>query len=229
MTTNKSLRKSVLIAATSVVAGGLGAGYLIVGPMASADTAQVAEAGSSGTTGASGATAGPGGRVAHLQSVLAPLVADGTITQGQADKVIAAIDAAPKGPRHGGMRKGAKISLEVAATAIGITESDLRSELRSGKSIAQVASAKGVEIQTVVDALVAAATQRIDEAVSSGKLTAAQAETMKGSLAERITDRVNSVRPEGGRRRGGGRHAGPATNPGTVGGNTANGAAGTNV
>ncbi|MCQ6468532.1 hypothetical protein NPN14_25230, partial [Vibrio parahaemolyticus] len=63
-------------------------------------------------------------------------MADGTITQAQADKVIAAIDASPKGPRHGGMRKGAKVSLEAAAAAIGVSVEELRTELRGGKSIA---------------------------------------------------------------------------------------------
>lgn len=204
MKPSKSFRRSVVIAATSVVVGGLGAGYLVVGPMASADTAQVSDSGTSDEPSATDAGT-EGGRVAHLQSVLAPLVADGTITQAQADKVIAAIDAAPRPPRHGGMHKRGKISLESAAAAIGMTVEELRDELRSGKSIAQVAAARGVDTQKVIDALVAAATKRIDEAVAGGRLTAEQASTLKADLEQRITDRVNRVRPEGSRP---GRHHG---------------------
>ena len=46
----------------------------------------------------------PGGFDQRLQDILKPLVDDGTITQAQADKVIAALQAA--GPMGGGMGDG---------------------------------------------------------------------------------------------------------------------------
>lgn len=94
--------------------------------------------------------------------------------------------------------RGAGFSPEAAATALGISESELHDELRSGKTIAEVAEAKGVDVQTVVDALVADATRRIDQAVTDGDITAERAASLKEGLAERINRLVN----EGGRLKG---------------------------
>jgi hypothetical protein len=52
--------------------------------------------------------------------------------------------------------------LATAADALGISEEELRAALEDGQSIAQVAEAQGVDVQTVIDALVAAATERLE-------------------------------------------------------------------
>ncbi len=57
--------------------------------------------------------------------------------------------------------------LAVAAEALGMTEAELRAELESGKSIADVAVAEGVDVQTVIDALVARFTERAAEMVNT--------------------------------------------------------------
>jgi len=79
---------------------------------------------------------------------------------------------------------------------------DLRTQLKGGKTIAAVAKEKGVDVQKVIDAMVAHATQRIDQAVNDGKLTAEQAAQRKQNLVEKITRGVNEGRPQ--------RAAGPA-------------------
>jgi lambda repressor-like predicted transcriptional regulator len=56
--------------------------------------------------------------------------------------------------------------LAVAAEALGMTEAELRAELAAGKSIADVAEAKGIDVQTVIDALVARFTERAAEMVN---------------------------------------------------------------
>lgn len=62
---------------------------------------------------------------------------------------------APAGPKAHHGHPGP--DLAVAAKAIGISEDDLRSAIESGQTIAQVAQAHGVDPQTVIDAMVAAA------------------------------------------------------------------------
>ncbi len=57
--------------------------------------------------------------------------------------------------------------LSVAAEALGMTQEELLTELRAGKSIAQVAEEKGVDVQTVVDALVAEGTQKLEAAIAA--------------------------------------------------------------
>ncbi|MGH9032661.1 MAG: hypothetical protein ACRDY4_12860 [Acidimicrobiia bacterium] len=100
-----------------------------------------------------------------------------------------------RGPCRGPHGRGRH--LEVAAEAIGIEVDALREALREGQTMAEVAQANGVEVQAVVDALVADATARIDEAVANGRLTQEEADEKKAELQERITARVNGERPEG--------------------------------
>jgi hypothetical protein len=147
----------------------------------------------------------PAARAERIKQALAGLVADKTLTQAQADKVAAALAAsgvAPGGP--GGGRKvgpGGLVgpegaALPAAAKALGMSESDLRTQLRSGKSLAAVAKDKGVNVQKVVDALVAQAKQRIADAVKNGRLTQAQADQRLKDLTARITAKVNATRPD---------------------------------
>jgi hypothetical protein len=98
------------------------------------------------------------------------------------------------GPGRGRHLLGA--GLDAAAEAIGITADELRTELEDGSTIAAVAEAHDVDVQTVIDALVAEATTRIDAAVADGTLEADRAEEMKANLVERITAHVNGeMRP----------------------------------
>lgn len=96
--------------------------------------------------------------------------------------------------RHIG--KAAKIELTVAAQYLGITTDELRGELRAGKSLAQVATAKGKSDQGLIDALAAKAFERIDKAVANGKLPAERAEQMKQRAVEMLTNLVNRVPPQ---------------------------------
>jgi hypothetical protein len=133
---------------------------------------------------------------AWLSETLAPLVADGTITQAQADAVIAAIQEAR--PDHGlrGHRFGRGVKLEVAATAIGITPEELRTALQAGQSLAEVAEANGVAVQTVIDAFVADLKTHLDARVASGDITQAEADEKLANATERITAMVNGDFPD---------------------------------
>lgn len=152
-------------------------------------------------------TAGPD-RGARVREVLQPLVDDGTLTAAQLDAVVSALEAA--GPMGGGMggpggmgdhggrggHGGFGGGLDAVATALGLTEDELRTELEAGSTIADVATAHGVDVQTVIDALVAEATTRLTERVTAGDLTQAEADAKLADLTTRITEQVNSVRPE---------------------------------
>ena len=87
-------------------------------------------------------------------------------------------------------------SLQAAATALNMSVADLKTALQSGQSLAGIAKSKNVDVQKVIGALVADATSRIDAAVSSGRITAAQAATMKSNLTSRITALVNRSGPK---------------------------------
>ena len=136
-------------------------------------------------------------REAQLRETLKPLLDNGTLTQAQVDAVVGALKAAePVGGHRGGPRGGGA-DLSVAATAIGITNDELRTALQSGQSIAAVATAKGVAPQAVIDAMVAAMNQRLAESVTAGKLTQAKADELAASATTRIADVVNGVAQPG--------------------------------
>ncbi|MEI6401842.1 MAG: hypothetical protein WCP59_06605, partial [Actinomycetota bacterium] len=93
---------------------------------------------------------------------------------------------------HGGRGRIA----ETAATALGMTVGELRTELQAGKTIAQVAADQGVDVQDVIDALVAEAKAHLDEEVASGEHTQAEADAKLAEITARITDRVNNGKPD---------------------------------
>ena len=95
------------------------------------------------------------------------------------------------GGRHG------RGEASVAAKAIGISETDLTTALRSGKTIAQVAKAHGVTAQKVINALVADAKTKLAAAVKAGRLTQTQADKLQTQLTQRVTDRVNGTFRDG--------------------------------
>ncbi len=94
---------------------------------------------------------------------------------------------------------------DAAAKALGISTDELRSEMKSGKTIAQIASDKKVDVNTVINAVVAAASAQIDQAVADGKLPAKAGETMKSHLNDLVTRLVNGEMRGPGRGRGWGR------------------------
>jgi hypothetical protein len=100
-----------------------------------------------------------GPRGLDLTATLAALVAKGTITQAQADAIIAAANAAkaaadaakPMGPKGAfGIDK-----LAIAATTLGIDSATISTRLKAGESLATIAGAKK---DALIAALVAAET-----------------------------------------------------------------------
>jgi urease gamma subunit len=94
--------------------------------------------------------------------------------------------------------------LDAAAKALGITADELLTQLRDGKSIADVAKTKNVDVNKVIDAMVSDAESKIEGAVKDGDLTPDEATKIKSDLKDRITELVNNAPPSGERPFGGG-------------------------
>lgn len=159
---------------------------------------------------------GPGA----LRETLGELVAEGVITQEQADAILARLKAkfdqhvkdhpggpggrgalgAGHGPGHGFGRGGMLIpgALETAATTIGISEDELVEGIKGGKTVAQVAQDKGVDPQAVIDALVTRANAKIDERAADGSIPPDKVEAAKQKAVEFATSFVNETRPKPG-------------------------------
>lgn len=107
-------------------------------------------------------------------------------------------DVEPGEPGENGHRGcgGRGGSLEGAAEAIGIEPEALREALQAGQSMADVATANGVDPAAVVDALIADAEARLAEKVADGALTQAEADERLADKTERIGDRIDQTRGE---------------------------------
>jgi lipoate-protein ligase A len=95
------------------------------------------------------------------------------------------------GPRAG------MIAGDAVAKVLGLTADELKTELQSGKSLADVATAKGVDIEKVKTAILAEAKTHLDEEVASGEHTQAEADQKLADLTARLDDIVNGVKPAG--------------------------------
>ena len=77
------------------------------------------------------------------------------------------------------------------AKILGMDDQALGQELKSGKTLAQIAAAKGVDAKVLTEKLQASFNARIDKAVADGKLTPDKAVAMKAKTAEKATSAIN--------------------------------------
>jgi hypothetical protein len=99
---------------------------------------------------------------------------------------------------HGGFGFGRGVlgaASAAVASYLGITPSELRTELMSGKTLAQIAVAHNKTADGVVTTLLADAKNKLDEAVTAKKLTADQEQTFLDRLKTLLTAVVNGQRP----------------------------------
>jgi hypothetical protein len=78
---------------------------------------------------------------------------------------------------------------------LGISDATLRSDLSDGETLAQVAKAQGKSVDALVSAIVSAARKGLESAVSTGRLTQAQATQVASRLPTFVSDIVNGTRP----------------------------------
>jgi len=146
---------------------------------------------------------GNGAKGNGLSTILSDLVKKGTLTQAQVDAINAAKETAQSAMRAAHDAERAAMEALVAKT-IGLDASVIKTRLAAGETLGAIAGAKK---DALIAVLVAEKTKHIDAAVTAGKLTAAQATTMKAGLVAHVTAEVNSVR--GPKSAGIGGHKGP--------------------
>ena len=147
--------------------------------------------------------------------------ANGDTVDGLENSETAPMHSGKGGQGHGHGGKGGrgpqKFAIAQLATTLKLTESELQTQLKSGTTLKQIAEAQNVDIADVKAALTAGFKAHLDEAVTSGKHTQAEADTKLAEFTTRLDDMVNGVRPaggkgghgpegNGGRGHGGGRH-----------------------
>src|SRR6478609_8158764 len=112
-----------------------------------------------------------------LENRVDDAVAAGRLTKAQGDELKQRIESGDM-PLFGGPGLGPGFhhhgpfgGLDAAATYLGLTDAQLRTQLESGKSLADVAKAQGKTVDGLVQAMVDAAKKKLDAAVAAGRLT----------------------------------------------------------
>ena len=146
----------------------------------------------------------------RLREELQELVDNGTLTSEQADAVATFLvenrpehgvpGGFPGGPGgfpggRGRGHGGFGVERGEVAELLGLEPDELGDLLRDGQSLADVATAQGVDVQTVIDTLVSSVKERLDEAVTNERLTQEEADAKLAEITERITEMVNTARP----------------------------------
>ena len=210
MTTPKNNKKSAPIrtglAGAAIGTGALVGGLMVLPGIASAQDDTVPDETVPDTT-------APEASTLERPSVLEDLVEEGVITQDQADTIKERFAAAREefGGRRGHRGFGARAASGVVTDMLGLSVEEIQAAFQSGQTLAELAEAQGVSVDELVDALVAQATETVNEKLAAGDITADRAESILDGLEENVEDRVNAERPvhegdRGGRRgqRGGG-------------------------
>lgn len=100
----------------------------------------------------------------------------------------------PDGPGRGGFFFHGDL-FETAADTLGMTVEDLMSDLRGGKTIADVAAEKNVSVDDLTADVLAAAKSGLDEKVAAGDLEQERADEIYATLSDHIADIINGEGP----------------------------------
>jgi polyhydroxyalkanoate synthesis regulator phasin len=190
---------TVVLTTVALTAGGFGAANAATKTSRTVVTKSVTKVSQPGVNARS-----LGGPAAALDGILSGLVTKGTITQVQADAIKAAVLAAAetakanRPAKAGGPDRAAMDAL--ISSTLGIDSATIKTRLKAGETLAAIAGSKK---DALIAALVAEHSKRIDAKVTEGKITAAQATTLKANLLSHVTEDVNEVKAKGKRGHGG--------------------------
>jgi hypothetical protein len=141
-------------------------------------------------------------KAAAVDQVDAALKA-GKITQAQADELKARIQSGefppfagplfgPRlGPFHGGGPPLFGEKLSAAADYLGLTQAELRTKLNDGRTLANIAKARGKSVDGLKQAILDEAEKNLDQLVEDGELTRAEADAMLARMKSHIDDLVH--------------------------------------
>lgn len=142
-----------------------------------------------------------------MKKLLATITAVGVLTLGATGTALAtedggggASDQAAASPRtqqahRAGRHVAFTVAVKAATTTIGVDAAELKAAVKGGQTVGAFAESKGVSAGSVMDAIVEALDDRIDQAVSDGKLPAERATELKERVP-RLADRFVNTLPK---------------------------------
>jgi hypothetical protein len=94
------------------------------------------------------------------------------------------------GGRHFGLRFGGQ--LKAAAGYLGLSRTQLLDQLSAGKSLAEIAAARGKSTLGLKQAMLAAARAKLDRLVAAGLITSAQEQRLLSALSNHLDLRIQA-------------------------------------
>lgn len=125
--------------------------------------------------------------IAKESQFLNELVSSGQMTQAEADEWSAkTLDFSSSFLNQACLHCDGPNWEAISAQALGMDEDALLAELDAGKSIAEIAKERGVDVQTIANALIAADTEYTNKLVADGHVTQAEADESLAGLTESV-------------------------------------------
>lgn len=127
---------------------------------------------------------------------------EGWLTEDQAERMRERMDEGfgPRGmdkglmgPRGGFMGRGGESLVSMFAEELNMSVQDLMTELRGGKTLAEVASENDVDAEAIAEAYLTQVEENLTQAVADGKITQNQADLMLEQARESVPDQLNST------------------------------------
>ena len=129
-------------------------------------------------------------------------VAEGWLTEEQATRMKERTEPGfgPHGmgkgfvePRGGFMGRGGDSIVGLIAEELGLTVQELFAELQDGKTLGELASEKGLDVEAITAKHLAQVEENLNQAVEDGKITQNQADWMLQQAEERVPDMLDQT------------------------------------
>lgn len=134
-------------------------------------------------------------RTSARNQMIDEALAAGKITQEQADKMR---NMEPGELRKGRLERvkdrvhGAAVNIfQAAAKTIGVSNDELKTQVQSGQSLAQVANAHNMTTEQLKTGITTEIATQLSTAVSAGKMTQAQADAISQRVSQNLDEIVN--------------------------------------
>ncbi len=137
-------------------------------------------------------------RQAALNNVLEQAVANGKITEEQAQNIRDHPFAARRGLlRNAAQRLHNAVAdvFSAAAKTIGISNDEMKTDLQNGQSLAQIAADHNVSTDALKAGITSEVQSQLDQAVANGTIDQAKADKISAALAQRLDTLIQRSRP----------------------------------
>ncbi len=132
----------------------------------------------------------------ELTQIVEEAVASGELGQEQADAILSDLEARieralestlpVQQQAHNQTREWARLAVQLASEATGLSEEQIMVAMQSGQSLAEIISANGGDPEAVMAQVQEQIRQQIEQAVAEGRLSQEQADAILARMSERI-------------------------------------------